>query len=136
MERHTSLSPSTRRLEATPKYFVSGNADHDAPEVITPEAVYSHTTQYPPKWEPPAHRPSTPPEVAPRGRSCWGRRTICGLAPVVFILLVTLAVVIVAAAVGGGIGGSLAVKNARSYVMTYSFWNEHAAYLDPCLGKG
>ena len=38
---------------------------------------------------------------------------ICGLRRTTFWLLILLAIVIVAAAVGGGIGGSLAVQNAK-----------------------
>jgi len=40
-----------------------------------------------------------------------GKRT-CGLSPMVFWLLVVIAVLVVAGAVGGGVGGSMASKNA------------------------
>lgn len=41
-----------------------------------------------------------------------GKR-ICGLSPLVFWLLIVLAVLVVGGAVGGGVGGSLASKNKR-----------------------
>ncbi|KAI0426676.1 hypothetical protein F5Y09DRAFT_318222 [Xylaria sp. FL1042] len=44
-------------------------------------------------------------------------QTICGVRRVTFLLSVALAVVIIAAAVGGGVGGSLAVQNAKSTCM-------------------
>lgn len=50
----------------------------------------------------------TRPNVAPNRP-----RTYCGLARSTFLLALTLVVVIIAAAVGGGVGGTLAVRNAR-----------------------
>lgn len=41
------------------------------------------------------------------------KRKIAGLAPTTFWLLIALAVVTIAAAVGGGVGGSMAVANAK-----------------------
>ena len=59
-------------------------------------------------------------EVAPQQTPAYyqyppqqGERTIFGLRRTTFFLSVALAVVIIAAAVGGGVGGTLAVQNAR-----------------------
>ncbi|KAG9250318.1 uncharacterized protein F5Z01DRAFT_677878 [Emericellopsis atlantica] len=85
-----------------------------------PEAVFPDSTTQVPSWAPsppPAFKSEPVPEPEPEHEPKESRpkqRTICGLVPAVFILLVTLAVVIIAAAVGGGVGGSMAVKNARS----------------------
>ncbi|KAI0003427.1 hypothetical protein F4779DRAFT_602046 [Xylariaceae sp. FL0662B] len=65
----------------------------------------AHNQPPPPKWdEPEASQPSAPPPQ---------ERTICGLRRTTFFLLVALIIVIIAAAVGGGVGGSLAVQNAK-----------------------
>lgn len=41
------------------------------------------------------------------------KRLFCGVAPLAFGLIVILALLVVVAAVGGGVGGSIAVKNAK-----------------------
>ncbi|TGJ82604.1 hypothetical protein E0Z10_g6165 [Xylaria hypoxylon] len=63
-------------------------------------------------------------EVAPQPMKAWGQgpsfsspapeRTICGVRRATFFLSIALVVVIIAAAVGAGVGGSLAVQNAKS----------------------
>lgn len=103
-----SSSPCHRE---EPKFIVSANSDADAPEVMS-----SDSTLQVPKWEPTQSPPISSEVVPNRERSCMKRTTICGLPSTVFVLLVILAIAIVAAAVGGGLGGSIAVKNARSYV--------------------
>lgn len=45
------------------------------------------------------------------------RKRICGLSPLVFWLVVAIAVLVVGGAVGGGVGGSLASKNSRETVL-------------------
>jgi len=46
-------------------------------------------------------------------RTTTSQRRICGLAPLVFWSLLGLVAVVIAAAIGGGVGGSLSVKNCR-----------------------
>ncbi|KAH7380959.1 hypothetical protein BKA64DRAFT_713513 [Cadophora sp. MPI-SDFR-AT-0126] len=41
-------------------------------------------------------------------------RTMCGVRPVTFVLSLALVLVILAAAIGGGVGGTMAVNNAKS----------------------
>ena len=44
------------------------------------------------------------------------RTSVCGMRPVTFFLVLALIFTIVVAAVGGGVGGSMAVENAKRYV--------------------
>lgn len=44
------------------------------------------------------------------------KRTICGMRGTTFILAVALVLVILAAGIGGGVGGTMAVNNAKKYV--------------------
>lgn len=41
-------------------------------------------------------------------------RTVCGVLPATFFLSLTLAAVVLIAAIGGGVGGTMAVKEART----------------------
>lgn len=43
-------------------------------------------------------------------------RTICGLRTTTFFLTVALILVILAAGIGGGVGGTMAVNNAKRFV--------------------
>jgi hypothetical protein len=47
------------------------------------------------------------------GKPQTKEKTICGLRLATFCLLITLILVVLIAAIGGGIGGTMAVKNAR-----------------------
>lgn len=103
-------SPQTASLEA-PKYHVRTTPDAEGPEVVPADHAF--------QIRKPSPIPSPAPGAAEKEHyvppaSNGGRKTICGLAPAVFILSVILAVVVVIAAVGGGVGGSMAVKSARS----------------------
>lgn len=42
-------------------------------------------------------------------------RSICGLLPTTFLLSMALVLVILLAGIGGGVGGTVAVNNARKY---------------------
>ena len=57
-----------------------------------------------------------PPQWDPYHHGQAGPATICGLRRSTFFLALALLMVIIAAAVGGGVGGSLAVQNAKQYV--------------------
>jgi hypothetical protein len=48
-------------------------------------------------------------------------RTICGIRRITFLLLVVIAILILVGAIGGGVGGSLAVQNARNSASTLGF---------------
>lgn len=115
MANHDAISPSSRQLEV-PKFIAPGDPDNDAPEPVSPQVIPATATLQPSKPES-SPRQHALPEAGSQERSCMRRKTMCGLTPAVFILLVTLAMIIVAAAVGGSVGGSVAVKNARLYVI-------------------
>lgn len=51
------------------------------------------------------------------GKVNKGKKRICGLSAVTFWLVVVIAVLVITGAVGGGIGGSLAAKNSKKYLI-------------------
>lgn len=57
-------------------------------------------------------------EVTPSLEQPRHVRKILGLGPKTFWLLVIVAIVVIAAAIGGGVGGSIAVKNQRNASLT------------------
>lgn len=81
-----------------------------APEVYESKAP-SDTVHQPPYYAVEDVQPSATPK--PR---------VCGLRRPTFVLLLVIAFVVIAASVGGGVGGSLAVQNARSAPKYLSFF--------------
>jgi len=75
-------------------------------EVVPPQAKPFDGQQYQHAYYPGQGYPAPEPE-----------RTIFGVRRTTFFLSLALAIVIIAAAVGGGVGGSMAVENARKYVL-------------------
>jgi hypothetical protein len=60
----------------------------------------------PPFSDKPQHQLTVSPVQKPR--------TICGIRRITFLLLAIIGVLVLVGAVGGGVGGSLAVKNAQN----------------------
>lgn len=68
-----------------------------APPQVVPETKYGQGYGY---SDPQPHQPVD--------------RTVCGVRPATFWLLLALLLVILAAGIGGGVGGTLAVNNAKT----------------------
>lgn len=94
------------------------------PEVLVPsdgKEVYHEPMipYYPPpqqqqQQEVWAHKGEYPPSGLEHDINAGRRpRTICGLQKKTFWLLLVLAIVVIGAAVGGGVGGAMAVNNAK-----------------------
>lgn len=88
-------------------------SDCNLPEVSysqEPEVQHSHLPQLAPGKEILA----TQHEQGPRPLPPLAKSKILGLERQTFLLVLVLVIVIIAEAIGGGVGGSLAVQNARS----------------------
>lgn len=75
----------------------------DGPEAVGVKQHLQHS--YQPQPDSPVLFPKSP-EITPRKR-------ICGLQPRTFWLILGLVIITIGASVGGGIGGSLVLKNKR-----------------------
>lgn len=106
-----SQAPSTSPMAYDPydqgKIVYPAGTDQNAPEVYHPPPEQPQKAAWPGAYS--THPPSESP-----------RRTMCGLVPSSFWLLMALIVVIIVAAVGGGVGGSMAVSSAREFVVLLS----------------
>jgi hypothetical protein len=90
--------------------------------MTTPQAVHhSELEVVPPRHAPaPKHEQYGGLEYHPDQAPCRAR-TICGLRPTTFFLVLALILVILVAGIGGGIGGTIAVKNAKKYAQPKCF---------------
>jgi hypothetical protein len=92
-------------MATKPDHAMSQVSQPSSPQMMYsdgPEVFQSYPEQLPPQV---AHsHPATQPEEAPR---------IFGLRRQTFWLVLILLAVVIVAAVGGGVGGSIAVQNAK-----------------------
>jgi hypothetical protein len=82
---------------------------HEAPQQV-PQAPQAHYTwSAPPEKNHPTEQNASTENDQPFGKSS----RICGAQRQTFWLVMILLIVVLAASVGGGVGGSLAVENAK-----------------------